>query len=64
VPQRHDEEKACLDYLASERSRRGDPNFGKALEDKAIWRELLDLELEDVDKHIHRIRRSAGLGEK
>ena len=59
VPHRLAEEKACLDYLESERFRRGDPNFGKALETKTIWRELLDLELEEADERIRRIRNAA-----
>jgi len=55
VHQRLAEAKACLDYLDLERSRLGDPNFGKAIEDKAIWRELLELELQDADERIQRI---------
>jgi hypothetical protein len=29
-----------------------DPLFGKSTEDRIIWRELLDLELQDVDEQI------------
>jgi hypothetical protein len=59
VSHRLAEEKACLDYLDSERFRRGDPNFGRSLEDKTIWRELLELELEEADERIRRIRDAA-----
>ncbi len=57
--QRLADEKACLDYLDQERSRVGDLNFGRTLEDKTIWRELLDLELQEADERIERIREAA-----
>jgi hypothetical protein len=59
VCQRLAEEKACLDYLDLERSRAGDPNFGKTLEDKTIWRELLDLEVQEADERMRHIREAA-----
>jgi len=49
------EAKACLDYLDLERERRGDPDFGRLLEDKTVWRELLELELEDAEDRITRM---------
>ena len=49
------EAKACLDYLDTERTRRGDPDFGRLLEDKTVWRELLELELEDAEYRIARM---------
>lgn len=49
VQERLAEAKACLDYLDLERTRRADPDFGKRLEDKTIWRELLELELQDAE---------------
>ena len=49
------EANACLEYLDAERARRGDPNFGRLLEDKTVWRELLELELEDADYRIARM---------
>lgn len=37
------------------RNHRQDPFFGKSAEERVIWRELLDLELQDVDEHLERI---------
>lgn len=34
------------------RNHRQDPNFGKAVEERIVWRELLDLELQNVDEQI------------
>lgn len=59
VQERLAAEKAGLDYLEVERLRRADPNFGRALEDKTIWRELLELELQDADERIRRLRDAA-----
>lgn len=42
------------------RNHRQDPFFGKSAEERFIWRELLDLELQDVDEQIERISASAG----
>ena len=42
------------------RNHRQDPVFEKSFEERIIWRELLDLELQDVDEHIERM--SAALG--
>ena len=60
VGQRLTEGKASLDGLDLERARRGDSTFGRALENKTIWRELLELELQDVDEQIGRICEAAG----
>jgi len=49
------EAKASLDYLDAERLRRADPDFGRRLEDKVIWRELLELKLEDAEDRISRM---------
>ena len=46
---------ACLESLDCERSSCGDPNLGKAIEKRIVWRELLDLELQDVDEQIERL---------
>jgi hypothetical protein len=46
------EAKDSLDYLEGERLRRDDPNFGKLIEQQIIWRELLELELEDAEERI------------
>jgi hypothetical protein len=37
------------------RNHRQDPLSGKYAEDRIIWRELLDLKLQDVDEQIQRI---------
>jgi len=44
------------------RAHRQDPLFGKSTEERIIWRELLDLELQDVDEQIERILAAAGAG--
>lgn len=41
------------------RNHRQDPFFGKSAEERFIWRELLDLELQDVDEQIERISTAA-----
>ena len=51
--------KECLDYLEAERSQRGDPAFGKRIEQGIISRELLELELEDAEERITSICRAA-----
>ena len=43
------------------RNHRQDRFFGKSAEERIVWRELLDLELQDVDEQIERL--SAGLGQ-
>ena len=50
IRQRLAEEKVCLDGLDSERQRRGDSGLGRATEDRVIWRELLELELQAIDE--------------
>ncbi len=44
--------KECLDYLEIEREQRGDPAFGKLVEQQMIWRELLELQLQDAEERI------------
>ena len=44
--------KGTLDYLETERARRADPNFGVLFERQIIWRELLELELEEAEERI------------
>ena len=58
--QRLAEGKACLEWLDGEQDRRGDPGFEKATVNRIVWRELLDLELQDVDDQLHRICDAAG----
>ena len=55
IRQRLAAEKAGLEELDAERERRGDSRFGKAAEDRIVWNELLDLELQDIDEHVSRI---------
>jgi hypothetical protein len=45
------------------RNHRKDPYFGKSSEERIIWRELLELELQDVDEQIERISAAAGSSE-
>jgi hypothetical protein len=54
------EEKAVLDQLDREREYRGDANFQQGTEDRIIWGELLELELQDFDEQLNRIRQTAG----
>lgn len=44
-----------LERFRSERKRRHDPGYEKRTEDRIIWNELLDLELQDIDQQINRI---------
>ncbi len=60
IRKRLEEEKQCLEKLDSERELRGDSDFGKAMENRIVWFELLELELQDIDEQVNRIRRSAG----
>ena len=42
------------------RSQWQDPHLEKAVEERIIWRELLELELEDLDEQIERIEAAVG----
>ncbi len=53
------EEKACLEHLDAEREYPGNLDFGKTTEERIIWKELLDLELQDIDEQVSRICRTA-----
>jgi hypothetical protein len=53
-------EKACLEDLESERVRLRDSRVGRATEERVIWGELLDLELQDIDEQVSRICSTAG----
>ncbi len=50
---------AALDELERERARRRKPGFGKAAEDRIVWGELLELELQDVDERLDQAGREA-----
>jgi len=54
IAKRLAEEFAMLQELEFEREDRGDPWYGKATEERIIWRELFDLELQEVDEQIGR----------
>ena len=49
--------KAGLDHLDAMRQRPGATGFGTATEDRIVWGELLDLELQDIDEQVSRICR-------
>ncbi len=53
-------EMAQLELLRTERDRLGDPAYEKGAEDEIIWNELVELELQDIDEELARIRNSAG----
>ena len=51
---------ACLEKI--ERKSAYGQVFGKFLEQRIIWRELLELELQEIDEQIERISAAAGDG--
>lgn len=51
---------ARLTRLDEERDRRGDTRFGKTAEDRIVWSELIDLEMQEVDEQVNRICDTAG----
>jgi len=54
------EKKACLEHLDAERACRGNSGFGRTIEDRIVWSELLDLELQNIDEQVSRICQAAG----
>lgn len=54
------EETACLEDLDAQRNRRGDSGFGKTIEDRIVWGELLELELQEIDERVSHIGGPAG----
>jgi hypothetical protein len=58
--QRLAEAFACLDRI--ERQGAAGQPFGSFLEAQIVWRELLELELQDVDEQIERITAAVGDG--
>ena len=46
---------SCLQNIQLVRNHRQDPHFGITVEERIIWRELLELELQDVDEQIERV---------
>uniref|UniRef100_Q01Y14 Uncharacterized protein n=1 Tax=Solibacter usitatus (strain Ellin6076) TaxID=234267 RepID=Q01Y14_SOLUE len=57
--ERLESEKELLDALAAERAECRRPGFGISSEERIIWRELLDLELQDLDEQMSRLREEA-----
>lgn len=49
-----------MEKLDLQRAYRGDPKYGKAMEERIVWRELLDLELQEADQRILEISEEAG----
>jgi hypothetical protein len=58
--QRLSEAVARLEHLDAERKRRADAAFGKATESRIVWSELIDLEMQELDQQVNRIRSLAG----
>lgn len=56
IRQRLAEEKANLDRLDDQRQRLMGSGYGKAVEERIVWNELLELELQDVDDQIRLTR--------
>ena len=54
IRRRLSEGQAALERLDAERQRKGDPRLGKAAEDRIVWGELLELELQDIDERVSR----------
>ena len=50
---------SCLQGIEMVRDHRQDPHLGRLEEDRIIWRELLELELQEVDERIARITAAA-----
>jgi len=59
-PSHHRLAQAFSQNLQLVRNHRQDPHFGKSAEERIIWRELIDLELQEADEQIERISASAG----
>lgn len=52
--------KSRIEELDAERKMRRDPGFAQAAEDRIVWRELLDLELQEIDDRVARSRGGKG----
>lgn len=51
---------ACLESIQLMRDRTDDPLFGRRAEDEIVWRELVELQLQEVDEQIERIATHSG----
>jgi hypothetical protein len=58
--QRLTEAVARLERVEAERERRGDSRFGKTTENRIVWGELIELELQEIDEQVSRICGAAG----
>jgi len=50
------DEQAQLERLDAERLRRADASFGRTAEERIVWNELLELELQDLDERMNGIK--------
>ena len=48
--------KACLDEIDEERKHSGRTGLARMAEQRIVWNELLDLELQDIDEQLEQIR--------
>lgn len=46
------DEVALLESIERDRIRFQCPGFGRTVEESIIWRELVDLELQEIDQHV------------
>lgn len=51
---------SLLEGIQLDRACRRDPLFGRLVEDRIVWRELIELELQEIDQQIERISDAAG----
>jgi len=58
--QRLAEAVARIERLDAERECRGDSRFGKTTENRIIWSELIELEMQEIDEQVSRICSPAG----
>jgi len=58
--QRLSEAVARLEQIDAERERRADARYGKTAENRIVWSELIELEVQEIDEQVGRIRSSAG----
>ena|SRR5579871_3857006 len=64
VARRLAREMASLERLDAEREYRPEPDYAQQIERQIVWKELLELELQDIDEQMSRIRsRSSMKGE-
>ena len=60
IQRRLAEGEARLERLDAERARRADASLGRTTEERIVWRELLELELQEIDEQVSRIQDAAG----